>query len=151
MDRNEFAALVVQHTDRMYRIAWTILRHDEDCRDAMQEAAMKAWAKRQTLREEKYFATWLTRILLNECYTIQRKRRRVLPVDEVPCQSAQPKDMALSMALQSLPEKLRLPLVMHALEGMTYEEISRALRIPKSTVTGRIQRAKQQLRKELEA
>ena len=112
---------------------------------------MKAWAKRHTLREEKYFATWLTRILLNECYGIQRKRRRTIPVEAVPCQSAQPKDMALSLALQALPEKLRLPLVMHALEGMSYQEIQRVLRLPHSTIAGRIHRAKQQLRKELEA
>ena len=59
--------------------------------------------------------------------------------------------LMLSLALQNLPEKLRLPLVMHALEGMTYEEIAKALRISKATVTGRIQRAKQQLRKELGA
>lgn len=151
MDRNEFAARVVQQTDRMYRIAWTILRHDEDCRDAMQEAAMKAWEKRHTLRNEAYFATWLTRILLNECYSIQRKRKRTIPVEHVPGTTAQPRDMMLSLALQNLPEKLRLPLVMHALEGMTYEEIAKALRISKATVTGRIQRAKQQLRKELGA
>lgn len=150
MDRNEFAARVIGQTDRMYRISWTILRFDEDCRDAMQEAALKAWEKRYTLRNEAYFETWLTRILLNECYAIQRKRKRTVPIEDAAEPFAQPKDLTLSMALQSLPEKLRLPLVMHALEGMTYEEIGRALRISKATVTGRIQRAKQQLRKELE-
>lgn len=151
MDRNEFAARVVEQTDRMYRLAWVLLRNDEDCRDAMQEAALKAWEKRHTLREERYFATWLTRILLNECYGIQRRRKRTLPMADVAEPAVQSRDMTLSLALQALPEKLRLPLVMHALEGMTYEEISRALRISKATVTGRIQRAKQQLRKELEA
>ena len=150
MDRNEFAARVIGQTDRMYRISWTILRCDEDCRDAMQEAALKAWEKRYTLRNEAYFETWLTRILLNECYAIQRRRKRTVPIEDAAEPFAQPKDLTLSMALQSLPEKLRLPLVMHALEGMTYEEIGRALRISKATVTGRIQRAKQQLRKELE-
>ena len=54
------------------------------------------------------------------------------------------------MVLQSLPEKLRLPLVMHSMEGMTYEEISHTLRLPRSTIIGRVQRAKQQLKKELE-
>lgn len=151
MDRNEFAARVIEQTDRMYRLAWVLLRNDEDCRDAMQEAALKAWEKRHTLREERYFATWLTRILLNECYSIQRKRRRSVSVEEIAEPAVQPRDITLSLALQALPEKLRLPLVMHALEGMTYEEIAHALRISKATITGRIQRAKQQLRKELEA
>lgn len=151
MDRTDFAARMVAQTDRMYRIAWTILRSDEDCRDAMQEAALRAWEKRHTLREEKYFATWLTRILINEAYAIQRKRKHFVPLEEAFVLSAPPKDITLSLALQELPEKLRLPLVMHALEGMSYEEIGKVLRLPHSTIAGRIHRAKQQLRKELEA
>ena len=150
MDRNDFASRVVEQTDRMYRIAYVLLHNDEDCRDAMQEAALKAWEKRFTLREPKYFATWLTRILINECRNIQRKRRTFIPIDEAIIPAAPAHDPTLSMVLQSLPEKLRLPLVMHSMEGMTYEEISHALRLPRSTIIGRVQRAKQQLKKELE-
>lgn len=150
MDRNDFAQRIVAQTDRMYRIAWTLLRHDEDCRDAMQSAALKAWEKRMTLRQPEYFATWLTRILINECHAIQRKRKRNLPLEDAEWVSTPPRDPALSMALQALPESLRLPLVMHALEGMSYAEVAKALRLPVSTVTGRIHRAKSQLKKELE-
>lgn len=150
MNRDDFAARVVAQTDRMYRIAWTLLRSDEDCRDAMQEAALRAWEKRHTLREKKYFATWLTRILINEARSIQRKRRRFVPLEEAVTTCAPPKDLTLSLVLQKLPENLRLPLVMHALEGMSYEEIGKVLRLPHSTIAGRIHRAKQQLRKELE-
>lgn len=49
MDKNEFAARVVAQTDRMYRIAYVLLRDPEDCRDAMQEAALRAWEKRRSL------------------------------------------------------------------------------------------------------
>lgn len=150
MDKTDFAARVVEQTDRMYRIAWTLLRNDEDCRDAMQEAALRAWEKRHTLREERYFATWLTRILINEAYAIQRRRKRFFPLEDAANLSAQPKDVTLSLALQRLPEKLRLPLVMHALEGMSYEEIGKVLRLPHSTIAGRIHRAKKELKKELE-
>ena len=54
MNRDDFAQKVIQQTDCMYRIAYTLLRNDEDCRDAMQEAALKAWEKRASLREERY-------------------------------------------------------------------------------------------------
>ena len=151
MNRNDFAARVVASTDRMYRIAWTLLRNDEDCRDAMQEAALKAWERRFTLRQPQYFSTWLTRILINECYAIQRKRKRLVALEEAELLSSPPADPTLSLALQLLPEELRLPLVMHALEGMSYQEIGQVLRIPHSTIAGRIHRAKQALRKELEA
>ena len=151
MTRDEFADKVVASTDRMYRIAWTLLRHDEDCRDAMQEAALKAWERRFTLRQPEYFTTWLIRILINECHAIQRRRRRSVPLEDAEYITTQPKDVMLSLALQRLSEELRLPLVMHALEGMSYQEIQRVLRLPHSTIAGRIHRAKQQLRKELEA
>lgn len=59
-------------------------------------------------------------------------------------------DPTLSMLVQNLPEKLRLPLVMQAMEGMSCAEIARVLHLPRSTIIGRIQRAKQQLRKEME-
>lgn len=150
MDRNEFAEQVLAQTDRMFRIAYVLLRDPEDCRDAMQEAALRAWEKRRSLREERYFSTWLTRILINECRSIQRKRRRLVALDEVAEPAAPPHDPALSIALASLPEKLRLPLTMHALEGMTYEEVAQALRLPRSTIVGRIQRARNELKKVLE-
>lgn len=150
MNKNEFTSWVLEQTDRMYKIAWTILHNDADYRDAMQETALRAWEKRYTLREPAYFATWFTRILINECHNIQRKRKRLVFLDEFTVPSVPSHDPALSLALQRLPENLRLPLVMHVVEGMTYEEISAALRITKSTITGRIQRAKKQLKKELE-
>ncbi len=149
MTRDEFASQVVAQTDRMYRIAWTMLRSDADCRDAMQETALKAWEKRATLRHDAYFATWLTRILINECRNVQRRRGRTVPLEEWAETSAPVPDVTLSIAVQRLPENLRLPLVMHAVEGMPYAEVAKALKLPQATITGRIHRAKLLLRKEL--
>lgn len=149
MTRDEFGAAVVAQTDRMYRIAYTLLRNDADCCDAMQEAALKAWEKRHTLRNEQYFVTWLIRILINACHDIQRRQPRAIALEDLPEPAVPPSDPTLSMALAALPEKLRLPLVLHEMEGMTYAEIAQALLIPQTTVVGRIHRAKVQLRKEL--
>lgn len=121
MDKDFFVREIERHSGMMYRVAFTILRNDEDCRDAMQETALKAWEKRYGLREERYFATWMTRILINECYTIQRKRKRVLYAADTPEESGPPLDPALSLILRSLPEKLRLPLMLQYAEGMTYD------------------------------
>ncbi len=150
MNRDDFAALVVGYTDRMYRISRSILLNDEDCRDAMQEAALRAWEKRHTLREERYFGTWLIRILINECRNIQRKRRPNVSIDEIAEPSLPPPDPVLSITLERLDEKLRLPLMLHVSEGLSHAEIAQILHLPKTTVAGRIHRAKMQLRKELE-
>ena len=117
----------------------------------MQETALKAWEKRATLRQPQYFRTWITRIIINTCYDTIKKRRRIVSLEEIREQASPPPDLSLSLALASLPEKLRLPLVLCYSEGMSYQEAASALRLTAATVRGRIHRAKKELRKELEA
>lgn len=151
MDKSDFVSRIEESSGLLYRVALTILRNDEDCKDALQEAVQKAWEKRHTLRNEGYFATWLTRILINECRNIQRKQRRIVLMESLPDTQPRSEDPALLMALESLPEKYRVPLVLRFSEGMSEKEAARVLRLPPSTVRGRVHRAKQMLKKELEA
>ncbi|WP_194545029.1 sigma-70 family RNA polymerase sigma factor [Paenibacillus sp. JZ16] len=65
---------------QMYNIAKAILRHDEDCADAMQEAILKAYKSLPSLRQAPLFKTWLLRILINECNMILRKKSHVIPL-----------------------------------------------------------------------
>ena len=151
MDKDFFVKEIEAHSGMLYRVAYTILRNDDACKDALQDTALKAWEKRRTLKELRYFRTWITRILINTCYDTQRKRRRMVSIEDVPEPQVAAPDISLAMALQSLPEKLRLPLVLYYSEGLTYAEIAQTLRLPMATVRGRIHRAKGQLRKELGA
>ena len=151
MDKDFFVKEIEAHSGMLYRVAYTILRNDDACKDALQDTALKAWEKRGTLKELSYFRTWITRILINTCYDTQRKRRRMVSIEDVPEPQVAAPDISLAMALQSLPEKLRLPLVLYYSEGLTYAEIAQTLRLPMATVRGRIHRAKGQLRKELGA
>ena len=77
LERKFFIAEIETCSDMMYRVAWSILRNDADVQDALQDAALKAWEKRDKLRDENFFRTWITRILINACYDTQRKRRRM--------------------------------------------------------------------------
>ncbi|MBQ2929024.1 MAG: sigma-70 family RNA polymerase sigma factor [Clostridia bacterium] len=151
MDKDFFVREIEQCSGTLYRVASAILHNDDACMDAMQETALKAWEKRHTLREERYFRTWVTRICINTCRSMQNARRRLVSIEEVPEPSAAPYDPALNLALAALPEQLRLPLVLCYSEGMTYAEIATTLRLPVATVRGRIHRAKKELRKELDA
>ena len=151
MDRAFFIAEIETCSDMMYRVAWSILRNEADVQDALQDAVLKAWEKRDKLCEEKYFRTWITRILINVCYDTQRMHRKIVPLDKIPVQSFSVPDPDLAMALEALPEKLRLPLVLCYSEGMTYEEAADVLRIPMTTLRGRLRRGKKELRKELDA
>lgn len=151
MDKDFFVDQLDAHGDMLYRVAYSMLHNDDDCKDALQETALKAWEKRGTLREQSYFRTWITRILINTCYDTQRKRKRTVSLEEAPELASPPPDPTLAAALDALPEKLRLPLVLCCVEGMSYAEAAQALRLPAATLRGRIHRAKQQLRKELDA
>ena len=152
MERKFFIAEIETCSDMMYRVAWSILRNDADVQDALQDAVLKAWEKRDKLRDEMFFRTWITRILINACYDTQRKRRRIVSMDEIPESTvSNAPDPDLALALQALPEKLRLPLVLCYSEGMSYEEAADVLRIPITTLRGRLRRGKEELRKELNA
>lgn len=150
IDKTTFVLLIDQKSEMLYRISRTILRNDEDCKDALSETALKAWANRHKLREEALFGTWITRILINECHTIGRKKKKYLLQDEVESgQQSNAPDPALAWALESLPEKLRLPLVLHYYEGYSYEEIASMLHVTHGTVRSRLSRARNELRKNL--
>ncbi len=152
MDRGFFIAQVEAGSDMMYRVAWSILQNDADVQDALQDTVLKAWEKRDRLREEKYFRTWITRILINTCYDTRKKRRPVVSLEKIPAQvPASVPDPDLALALEALPDTLRLPLVLCYSEGMSYEEGAEVLQVPLTTLRGRLHRGKGELRKELNA
>lgn len=150
MDKDFFVQEIDAHLGVLYRVAFTLLRNDEDCKDAISEATLKAWEKRHTLRDESRFKAWMIRILSNTCYNILRKRKRMVYLDEIPEPSISPPDPSLDMALSSLPEKYRLPIMLFYAEGMQYNEIAEAMHLPLTTIRGRIYMAKDMLRKELQ-
>lgn len=151
MEKEFFVTQMEAHSGMLYRVAYTILHSDDACKDALQDAALKAWEKRASLRDAAAFRTWIARILVNACYDTLKKRRRIIPMEAVPEPVVPPPNPELGWALAALPEKLRLPLVLAYSEGMSYEEVAQALKLPLSTVRGRIHRAKTELRKELDA
>ena len=134
----------------LYRVACTLLDSEADRRDAMQETALRAWEKRDTLRQEQYFQTWAVRIMINVCRTMHRQRRRMTVTEDVGDRPAPQGDPELRLALDALPERYRLPLVLHYLEGLSVEEIARTLRMPAGTVKFNLHQARKALRVELE-
>lgn len=137
--------------NRMYRVTCTLLRNDADRQDAMQQALEKVWLKRHSLRDPELFDGWLIRILINECRNIQRKQRWLLPVAEVPAGTVAAPNLVLQDAIERLPEKQALCVVLHYLEGLPIKEIAAMLRLPQSTVRGRLMQARKALKLQLTA
>lgn len=149
MDERCFTEKLLSSEAMLYRIACTLLRNEEDRRDALQETALKAWRARGQLRNEQYFTTWLVRILMNECRSVWRKSARCIPLDQLPQPQAPQQDNDLRLLLEALPEKQRIPLVLHYLEGFSLEEIARVMHIPVGTAKYRLHQARKALRVEL--
>ncbi len=150
MDKETFGEAFMARADALWRVARAILRREEDCRDALQETALRAWSSRASLRDEALFGTWITRILINVCRSELRRQRRfpLSSAAQEPMDDGTAPSPVLS-ALDVLPRSLRLPAVLHYVDGYSVEETAAILRVPPSTVRGRLSRARRALRLEL--
>ena len=149
MTKEFFVQEIDAHSEMMYRVAFTILRNRESCKDALQEAVLRAWEKRDTLRDEQFFRTWITRILIRECVNIQRRQKRSVPVDVLPEAESEPEDeriAALREALAQLPQRQRTMTVLHYMEGYDVREVARIMGTTKSAVCAGLSRARTRLR-----
>ena len=131
---------------RLYRVARTMLPRECDCEDAVQEALLRAWDRLDTLKNEAYFETWLMRILINQCKTFYR-RRPPAPTElteDIP--RPEPQDTPRLDALTALPQKPRVALELHDIEGYSVAETARILRLPEGTVKWRLKRGRELLK-----
>lgn len=147
MTCDEFSTRIVAMMQTLYRVSYAQLSQGCDRDEAVQECLCKAWQKRHQLKDERYMQTWVIRILINECHNIQRKRARELPLEELTEWAAPAEaDTELHDALLALEEALRLPLVLHYIEGFSIDEIARILRCPQGTVKSRMRRGRHELK-----
>ena len=149
MNKVDFVRRVRGCERRLYRVARTLLSRDTDCEDAVQEALLRAWARRSSLREEAYFETWLIRILINECKNIYRRNPQAEAELPQNLSEAAYETSPLFDALQALPQKLRITLELHYIEGYKTREIAKLLNLPESTVKWRLAKARRILKDEL--
>ena len=149
MDKDRFARRVTDLQGSLYRVAASYLQGESDRLDAVSDAITRAWEKRHTLREEAYFRTWITRILIRECVNIQRRQRRSIPVAQTP-ETAQDEDervIALRAALERLPQRHRTMVVLHYMEGYDVRETARIMGTTKGAVCAGLARARDALRR----
>lgn len=152
MNKEQFTSEVLANERSMYYVAKSILSNDEDCADAIQNAILSAYSNLNTLNNEKYFKTWLTRILINECYSLIRKNRRIVSYEEYmdnDIMEDSTKYSEMYMEIQALEEKYRVPFVLHYVEGFSVKEISEVLKISEASIKMRLMRGRNILKKQL--
>ena len=155
MTKEQLGNVILDSQHQMYATAKSILKDDHDCADAIQETIVKAFAKLDTLRKDRYVKTWLMRILMNECYNICRKSEKILPIDQYMEQIEAPQKESrhygeLYEAVQELREELRSPVVLYYVEDFSCREIAEILGISEGAVQKRLARAREKLKNRLQ-
>ncbi len=161
--RREFEQLLAECGPLAYRVARGVLRNTADAEDIAQEALLRAYRQFERLRDRNRFRAWLVRIAFRLALDRLRsgKRRELRDTlwsqPEHQPRAASAEDLAasnefqahLESALAELPEKLRLVLLLAAMEGHTIDEIASILSISTGTVKSRIFYARRQLAEKL--
>lgn len=173
-ERDAFRVLVDRYQGRAYRLALRVLRDEEEARDAVQEAFLKAYGALDRFEGRSRFYTWLYRLVMNQCLDRRRRDRsdRHVPFEEggaaegeaapddppevlgvrfAPAAEAMGKELRrhLAAAIDTLPEAARATLLLREVEGLSYAEIAEALAIPKGTVMSRLHYARRQVKRAL--
>lgn len=147
-DKNVFVELINENKLAVYRVARGILKDDHDIEDAIQNTILKAYENINKLRKHEYFKTWLIRILINECNSIIKKKKKVFFIEEAAIQDKYEdkyEDIDLATAINNLEEDLRVVTVLYYFEDIQQKEIAKILSINENTVRTRILRARKKL------
>ena len=82
MSKQQLGSLILESQESLYRVAKSLLNNDADCGDAICETIARAFEKLHTLKSDAFAKTWLTRILINECYNILRKEKKIVYLED---------------------------------------------------------------------
>ena len=149
--------LVQTYQGALLRTCYLYLRDASQAEDAVQETFLKAYRSLDFFRGESSEKTWLFSIAINTCRDMNRSSwirhldRRVTPemLPDTPVPFEQ-KDETLVLAVMELPVRLREVILLYYYQGMNVKDISAALGIAQPSVSGRLIRARKQLRKIME-
>jgi RNA polymerase sigma-70 factor (ECF subfamily) len=153
-----FTELFRRYEARIYRLAVTILRHERDAEDAVQDVCLRVFERIKRYRAESSFDTWLTAVIVNVCRDRLRRQkvRHALPLswlygqasDENVVETVADRMQRQTMwaLVDRLEEKYRLPVILHYHEGLSCGEVAQVLALRTTTVYSRLNTARVQLR-----
>ena len=156
-----YEILMRRYNERIYRVARAVLRDDGESEDVMQETYVRAYRNLAKFEGRSSFATWITRIALNEALQRTRKRQPMEPMDgedhimqlaalgDSPEQSYGRQEITgiLEEAIAALPEQYRTVFMLREVEEMSTEEAAEALELSEENVRIRLHRARGLLKK----
>ncbi|MBM7661063.1 RNA polymerase sigma-70 factor (ECF subfamily) [Bacillus mesophilus] len=153
-NKNAFEKLVQHHYERIYRTAYLYVHNEEDALDVVQEATYQAYTSIRSLKNPKYFTTWLTRIVIRCSGKVIKKRDKVVPLtDELlsnlpdETHSYTEESSQLLNAIQQLRLNYRTAIILFYYYDYSIKTISSVMEIPENTVKTYLSRGKAELKK----
>jgi RNA polymerase sigma-70 factor (ECF subfamily) len=155
-DESVFSILVQRHKEKVRNIIYLTLSNHDLVDDIAQEVFLTVYKNLGRFRFESQFTTWLYRVTVNKCKDHLRKMRirqifsPIKDSDEDPGYETSPETEDIKeivhKAIEKLPDKLRIPLLLKDIEGLSYQEIAESVQCEIGTVKSRIFRAREGLK-----
>ena len=152
-DKDAFCRLMDEQMQSMYKLAISYVKNDEDAADAIQDTILSCYENLKSLKYNRYFKTWMIRILINQCNGMIRQGRREVAYGEIPDIMGEQSEYALAEfkdLLERLDEKYRLILILYYVEEFKIAEIAKLLDLHENTVKTRLRRGRNSLKQEYE-
>jgi RNA polymerase sigma-70 factor (ECF subfamily) len=156
----EFETRLAESATLAFRVAYSVLRQREEAEDVAQEALVRAYKRFHQLRDRTRFRAWLVRmtwrLALDQQRSTRRRQARELEAARAadparPCASPADLDRAcLWTAIDALPDRLRWPIVLAAIEGYDVREVAALLAAPEGTIKSRLFEARRRLKELLQ-
>ena len=142
---DEIEAIVNEYADTLYRICITQLKNTADAEDAVQTVFLKLLQKAPSFESKTHEKAWLIRVAVNTCRDIQRRRMRhpEEALEDAGLPAEMRTDSGVLEALGKVPEKFRIVLTLHYVEGYTAPEIAPMIGKTQSAVKMRLQKGRQ--------
>lgn len=150
-DKDAFSRLITVYQYALYRVSIGILKHDVDCANAIQETIIKSYYSIHKLKNQQSFKTWLTRILIDQCYDLLEKQDKVIPTKSVDpeIQLIAHKESVtydqLAEAVNKLSTNKKVIITLFYNEQLAILEIAAILNITEDTVKSRLNYARDNL------
>lgn len=150
-DVDEIGMLIMENMQSLYRVAFSILNNEEEIYDAISNTTVIVFEKIKTLKKEEFFKTWLTRILINECYKIYNQNKKIIHLETYKQEELTYNDTYVDLEMRtfvkSLDKDLQKIVMLYYFEEFNVKEIAGLLKIPEGTVKSRLSRARNELSK----